>query len=202
MDTELLVEPREEDGRDLLAQLARDEFDVTVALWAKPSEDGRWRLYIASPLVDPAKRGQAHVAVFDSLRKLPGLAFSLSDIRMIPATSPTAIAAKALRDRRPGRRPIRVRGDRLLDIPAEEVYIYPSMKGPMTRDEVMEAVLGLMKRAGSVQPSTVTLRDGVAVHAIPIGMEVHTPNGVQITLLDVDTNTRRAVSADDVVNIH
>ena len=40
MDYELLVDERIDDGRSLLAGLVEDGFDVTVAFWAKTSEEG------------------------------------------------------------------------------------------------------------------------------------------------------------------
>jgi hypothetical protein len=71
----------------------------------------------------------------------------------------------------------------------------------MTPNEVVQTVLGLMKRTGAVQPSVVKLRDGSSLRAIPHGIQGGVPGEMQIVLLDVVDNTDRMVSADDVVEI-
>ena len=42
MDTELLVDSQIEDGKLFVEQLIQDGFDVSVALWVKPSDEGLW----------------------------------------------------------------------------------------------------------------------------------------------------------------
>jgi len=201
MDTEILVDNRIDDGRRLITELVRDGFDVTVAFWVRTSEEGLWVLYIGSTSVAAEKIGEAYGILYLSLHRIPDSGISLLDIKLVHATNPIAVAAKAIRDRYPGRVAIRSRGTRLGKLSVDEVYIYPAVTGPMTPDEVMQTVLRLMNRTGPVQPSVVTLRDGSAIQAIPMGIQMRQPGGVQIVLLDIATNTDRPVSADDVVNI-
>jgi hypothetical protein len=65
----------------------------------------------------------------------------------------------------------------------------------------MESVVALMNRPGVQQPSTVTLRDGSSIRAIPYGMQITAPGRVEIVLRDVDAGADRRVAADDVINI-
>jgi len=66
MDTEILVGSQFDDGRRLVGQVVRDGFDVSVAFWVKTSEEGLWRLYIASPSVDAERPGEAYQKVYAS----------------------------------------------------------------------------------------------------------------------------------------
>src|SRR5258708_2972103 len=71
VDTELLVDSRTEDGRKLLAELARAGFHVAVGFWVKTSEEGSWSLYIASDSFDPARVGDAYQTVYACLSRIP-----------------------------------------------------------------------------------------------------------------------------------
>jgi hypothetical protein len=48
MDTELLVEEHIDEGQALIERLALEDFDVSVAFWAKATDEGLWQLFIAS----------------------------------------------------------------------------------------------------------------------------------------------------------
>jgi hypothetical protein len=201
MDTELLVENRLDDGRKLLVQLTRGNFDVTIAVWVKTSEEGLWHFYIASNCLEPGMVGDAYRTVYASLTKIPDSSISLSDIKLIPDSNPIALDAVKIRDRSPVRLPNRHFGKRLGNLAIEEAYIYPRLVGPMSAVEVMQTVTGLMTRTGAIQPSIISLRDGSALSAIPVGLEMPHPGSVQVVLLDLATNNKRIVLADDVVNI-
>jgi len=76
--------------------------------------------------------------------------------------------------------------------------------GPMTRDEVIQTVMDLLKRSGRAQPSTFTFTDGSARRVIPIGMHLTMAGprrGLQFELLDPLTGQRQDIAADDVVDI-
>ena len=200
MDTEILVDNRIDDGRELISELVRDGFDVTVAFWVNTSEEGLWFLYIGSTSVHAERLGGAYGAVYACLRRLPNPPFSLSEIKLVDAHNPIARDAIAVRDRASTRIPIRYRGKRLGNLSIDEAYIYPR-SGSMTPNEVAQTVLGLMKRTGAVQPSVVKLRDGSSLRAIPHGIQGGVPGEMQIVLLDVVNNTDLTVPADDVVEI-
>lgn len=201
MDTELLVEPRIEDGRKLLGELVRDGFDVTVAVWVRTSEEASWSLTIGSNSVTPEKSGEAYGTLYVCLSRLPDSSVSLSEVKLVQASDPIARDAVAVRERHPGFSPIRYNGKRLGNLAIEEAYIYPRIGGPMTPSEVLQTVLALMNRMGHIQPAVVTLRDGSTIRAIPTGIRMRQPSGAEITLLDASTNSERSVRADEVVNM-
>lgn len=70
MDQAALVEDRIEDGRRLYSRLSRRGFDVKVAGWIKPLEEGRWLLYIASRQVDAVGVAQAYASVQGALERM------------------------------------------------------------------------------------------------------------------------------------
>ena len=74
----------------------------------------------------------------------------------------------------------------------------------MTRDEVIQTVMELLKRSGRAQPVAITLADGSTKQAIPIGIQLQMQGpgrGLQIVLLDPGTGQSQAVVADEVTNI-
>jgi len=142
MDTELLVDDRGYDGTRLLDQLGRDGFDVTVGFWAKTSEEGSWFLYIGSNLIIKGKAiGPAYGTLYLSLSKIPVQNLSLSEIQLIPADDPIAVAAREVRDRYPSLTPVKYRGERLGNLAIEEAYIYPSNSLYLTINAVTDVDL-------------------------------------------------------------
>jgi hypothetical protein len=126
MDTELLVEPRLEDGEKLVNQLELDGFEVRVAFWVRTSEEGLWHLYIASPAVTHEKLGEAYRAVYASLSKVPAPTVSLSEIKLVSPDNPIVRDVLDI--------PLRYSPDRLAtsshkatlgSMAVEEVYVYP-----------------------------------------------------------------------------
>lgn len=201
MDTELLVGNRFEDGKRLIAELVRDGFDVAVAFWVKTHDEGLWSLYVGTTAADRQPKGDTYVRVFACLTRIPDPSIEFSDIKLISPTNPVARAAMAIRDRSPARIPIRFQGERLDKLAIEEAYIFPRAAGPMTRDQVMQTIVALMNRTGTLQPSNFTLRDGSAIQAIPISIDMKSPGAVYISLRDAGTGVDRMVLADDVANI-
>lgn len=128
METNLLVENQIDDGQRLIDQLTREEFQILVAFWLQTSEEGLWQLYLASPLFDSEKMGEAYRKVYSALQKGTPSWVSPSDIKLINGASPVALAAVELRDRHSGRLPTRYHGKRLGNIPIEEAYIYPQQR--------------------------------------------------------------------------
>jgi hypothetical protein len=145
VDTELLVDSRIEDGRKLVDELVRGGFDVTVAFWGKTGPEGLWFLYIASPSVDPAKIGEAYRVVYACLIRLPDPSVTLSEVKVVHASNPVAVAAKAVRDQYPGRIATRFHAKRLADLSVEEAYIYPP-PGVVLLAQGKEAVLEYLER--------------------------------------------------------
>ncbi len=130
MGTELLVEDSLDFGQKLIAELFRDGFDVAVALWARASEEGRWFLYIGSRSVGPESIGGAYRALSACLSRIPDSEIGISEVKLVPAASPLAREAMAVRDRYYGRAPKPYRGKRLANLGIEEAYIYPPLPAP------------------------------------------------------------------------
>lgn len=201
MDYELLVEPQIEDGKSLIAELTKAGFDVSVAAWMKTSEDGLWFLYIGSRSVGSMPLADAYRAVYSAFRQVPRASIDFSQIKLVEPGNPIAAEAMAIRDRYPARLPMRFRGPALGGVSIEEAYIYPRPTGPMSANEVVQTVAGLMNRTGSLAPSLITLRDGTQIQAIPVGIQMNTPGGVQIVLHDLNASTNRSISVNDVASI-
>jgi hypothetical protein len=89
MDTELLVDSRIEDGQKLVAELVIAGFDVSVAFWAKTSEEGLWFLYIGSTSVEPSKIGDAYRTLYACLSRIPDPWVGMSEVMLIQATTPS-----------------------------------------------------------------------------------------------------------------
>jgi hypothetical protein len=135
MDTEVLVENRIVDGQKLIRELIRSGFDVSVAFWVRLSESEIWVLYIGSKSLSPDRLGDAYGPLYSCLNRIPNVTITLSDIHVIPVSSPVAKAAIALRDRNRKRDPARYDGKRLGDLDIEEAWIYPEpLPWPMRQD--------------------------------------------------------------------
>lgn len=200
MDHELLVDEQIEDGKSLIAGLVQDGFDVTVAFWARTSEEGLWFLYIGSASVRAMGLADAYRFVYGALRRLPDARIALSGIKLVDADNPIARSAIEARDRFPARLPIRYNGKKLGNMAIEEAYIYPH-SGGMTRAEVLQTITGLMNRTSILVPSLVKLRDGTQFQAVPVGIQGNTPGAIQVVFHDLEASTNRSVPVDDVVGI-
>ena len=119
---------------------------------------------------------------------------------MVHPSNPMAGEAIAVRERNPARLPVTYRGKRLGNEPIEEAYIYPRID-PLTRDEVLQTVMAILKRSGRAQPLTFSFADGTARRAIPTGIQLQSGRGLPIVLLDPGSGQSQAVAADDVINI-
>jgi len=201
VDTELLVDNRTEDGRKLLAELAQDGFDVTVAFWVKTSEEGLWSLYIGSPAVNAKELGNAYRRIYACLSRIPEASIALSEIKLINSQDPLAQAATSQRDRYAWRLATRYQGSHLGPLSIEEAYFYPSARAPMSRNDVLQTVAALMNRTGALHPASFTLRDGSSIQAIPVGIDMKLPGTVHIVVRDITSNIERQIPADDVENI-
>lgn len=138
MDKELLVEEQIDDGRRLIIELLRADFDVTGAFWVRTGEDGLWLFYISSTAVDVKKVGGAYRQVYACLNNLSSPWIAPSDIKLIHPSNPVSVAAVMIRDRHPGRLPTRYHGKRLGPLAIEEAYIYPQERWFKGFDEIKQ----------------------------------------------------------------
>lgn len=200
MASDLLVDERIEDGARLASELVRNGFDVTAAFWIRTQEEGLWFLYLASSSVRHDGFANAYRNVYVTLARLKIESFALSQIKLLDPNNPIAADVMALRNRYPARIPTRVGSGRLGAIAVEEAYIYPRIDQALTRNEVIQAVTTLMGRTGIISPSTVTLRDGSTILAIPVGVQLSN-NQVTVTLHEHATGHNRVVPADEIIAI-
>ena len=200
MDNDLLVEKDIEDGRRLIAGLLDRRFDVSVALWVKTSEEGLWFLYIGTNSLQTMGLGASFRIAYEVLSQIPHTAITISNIKIIVANNPIAVEAMEIRDRYPARLATRYNGTKLGNMMIDEAYIYPG-GGEMTRTEILQTVTGLMNRQGVLTPSSITLRDGTRMQAVPVSIQMRFPGAIQIVLHDVVADLDRSLSVDDVVSI-
>jgi hypothetical protein len=133
MDQETLVGELIDDGKRFLERLVAEGMPVTAGFWVKETENGRWYLYIATPLV-PEDGGtlEAYGWIVDVFRQMPE-PFGLEPdrIRAVSPSSPVGEAVVDLLKRYPGRGPIRYPGYRLGDVSVEAAYIYRPTPAPV-----------------------------------------------------------------------
>ncbi len=130
MDPELLVEQKA-GGQRLAEQLLRDGFLVSVAFWARTSEGGLWKLYIASPEVDQEKSSNdLYRRLIASMDRVPSKYVTLIEVNLLNDRDPIATAVIELRDALPGQLPSIQPGKSLGPLAIKELYIYPEIARP------------------------------------------------------------------------
>jgi hypothetical protein len=206
VDTEALVEPAIDDGEKLLVELSRDGFGVAGAAWLKSVAGEVWFLYIGSPLVSSMGIKDAYGKLINCLQRHEKSWVQVSDLALYPSSDPLILDIVAFRDRYPGERVPTRRGPcRFGGMSFGDGYIYPRITSGLTHDEVVQAVTGLMGRAGVVRPSNVTLRDGTAIRGIPCGLDIGRNVGhpalLQVNILDEADGSIRTVPVAEVANI-
>ena len=95
MDKDTVVSEQTESGKRLIEALAADGFDIRVAFWAKPTDEGKWFLYLASPMVDDKGPAAAYRLVHGILRKMPDLWIDPFEIRVVGLNDSLTEAALA-----------------------------------------------------------------------------------------------------------
>ena len=101
----------------------QDGFEFTAACWVKPSDEGRWSLYVASPVVDRVGIADAYGAAHRSLRALGKVWVTYSDLKLIGEHHPVARSTVDLVGR--DFRPTRYYNLQLGNVSADEAYVYP-----------------------------------------------------------------------------
>lgn len=93
MDQDSVVTERIEGGKRLVEILREHGFEVRIAFWAKPTDDARWFLYLASPFVDEKGPMAAYRLVNGVIRETPELWIEPLDIKVIGLDDSLAEAA-------------------------------------------------------------------------------------------------------------
>lgn len=140
MDQDALVNEQTEAGRQLIAALVEAGFEVRVAFWAKPTEEEKWFLYLASPFVDDKGPRTAYRFVHDVLRNMPDLWIDPLEVRVVGLKDSLAEAALAVtqpkipnspfavRNAKPHQGMIRFGGATLGGVSIDGAYIYPPLQ--------------------------------------------------------------------------
>lgn len=96
MDKDTVVSQQTDEGKRLIEALAKDGFDVQVAFWAKPTDEGKWFLYLASPMVDDKGPAAAYRLVHRVLRSMPNVLIEPLEIRVVGLNDSVTEAVLAL----------------------------------------------------------------------------------------------------------
>ena len=169
MDTISLVENQITDGEQLLDRLTDDGVVIRAAYWVKPSEEDRWYLYIATPLVDQTGSATAYRKAFQVYRTLENPWITDSDIKLVGESHPTTKEVCDLLARHPGRTATRSRRPFLGGMPIEEVYIYPPVQAVDRRarltDQQKQVLKDLYARTSLTADELAYTQDMERIHA-------------------------------------
>ena len=99
MGENALVESKISEGILLIKQLDEDDNSPSFATWYFYADVNEWRLIIAGPKFDellPKKEPIAYKKIIESMSKLSLESLSVSDIKLVPTTSPLPLAIRTL----------------------------------------------------------------------------------------------------------
>lgn len=125
MDQGPLVIDQIEAGARFLAEFQKYA-PVQAAFWLKDSEEGTWRLYVASDQITDKKFRVAYGEVIRVWKMLRDPWFDPFRVKLIGADDPLAKAALELYQRYPIRRPTQFPGRTFGGMSVDELYLYPT----------------------------------------------------------------------------
>ena len=139
MDQEALVTEQIEGGRRLIEALLSEGVEIHAAFWAKPTDDEKWFLYLASDAVDKLGVAAVYRTVHYLIRRNPDFWIKPFEVRLISQTDPMAEATLSAIRPRVARGPSAV-GDpkpypgitrfgegTLAGVPVDGAFIYPQI---------------------------------------------------------------------------
>lgn len=127
MDQSSLVEQQISDGSRIVEKLRESGFDVVAAWWMKPTELGRWLLYIASKSVDQNGTAAGYGAVHTAMRELGELSVDRFGVRLIGSEHPATKDVLEIQSKYPAQTATRFRAVRLGHVTIDGSYIYPAL---------------------------------------------------------------------------
>jgi hypothetical protein len=89
-----MVTEKLDSGKRLLEALRSVSFHVHTAFWANPTEEGKWFLYLASPVVDEQGPAAAYRTVYRVIRQMPDLWIDPFEVRVVGPNDPMAEAVR------------------------------------------------------------------------------------------------------------
>ncbi len=125
MDQGALVNEHIEAGANFLGQFQQSH-PIQTAFWFKDSEERAWWLYVALDQTKDDNSGEAYGEVVRIGLAMHDPNFDLLQVKLIGEDHALAKAAAELRQRYPGRTPIRLQNRVFGGVSVEDVYIYPS----------------------------------------------------------------------------
>jgi hypothetical protein len=151
---------------------------VTAAAWVKTADDEQWNLYVVSREVADRGVSEAYRMAGEILRHISSVWAPPSAVRLVSPDTPVGRHLIELQRHHDGHGVVHLQFLRLGDVAALEADLYPPLappvagQQPLSPQEVVQKVVGLMGRTGSMRPSQVTLRDGTSFVGLPFGLEL------------------------------
>jgi hypothetical protein len=138
VDQDVLVSERTESGERLIEALSAAGYEISIAFWAKPTDEGKWFLYLVSPFVDEHGPAAAYRLVHRVIRELSGVWIDPFEIRVVGSIDSLAQAALEVTKpkvpdsrfavRNPRLFPTRLGGTSLGGVSVDGAYIYPTSR--------------------------------------------------------------------------
>ena len=146
MAAAILVERDIKDGRALIQQLDKDKFPVTAAFWYYYSEWEKWRLIVASPVVESHGQTEGYRRLIESLkllqhRKTRSFALESGNIELVkPSDRLPILLGRAIRTE------VRLSWNVIDGTLIEDAYIYRSGKIPAAQPRSKKPTAGAAAR--------------------------------------------------------
>jgi hypothetical protein len=127
MDQETLVKERIDDGKKVVDQLPGLGFEVTAALWIQAIDDGEWRFYLISPVVETVGLTAAYGKLHTAIRAMPPSRIDPLEVRLLGPSDPVARDVLAIYQCFPQSRGYATwwQGKHLGGVNIEGAYLYP-----------------------------------------------------------------------------
>ena len=120
-----MVESAIKGGESLLKRLAQAGFPVETALWFYYSDMDRWRLLIASQMVDAKGPKAAHARIQHEFRRRPQLTgVALADVQVISPKNELVRLLRSAISTGHGLSGIRFTGNAVNNVFIEDAYLY------------------------------------------------------------------------------
>ena len=202
-----LVATEIRDGQRLINLLARQNFEITAAGWAKMSDDDYWYLYIASPEIDDKGRAFGFKSIQTILAQHREIDIDTSDINVIGSTEPFARGLMEVQDHHLGGSIKRCDGQPMAKTVIDQLVVYPRLpkaadlqgRPGMTPDEVTQRTKDLIRFKSWSESSTLFLHNGSKLDGRITGM-TQDANAFKIELA-IDANRNESIPVDEVLDI-
>jgi hypothetical protein len=127
VDTTTLVKDLIDEGQKVIDALLQDGFEATAAFWLKNAEDGLWRFYVVSPIVETESPAAGYLRLHTTIRRLGLEWIDPLEVKLIGPKNPMAHDILAIHQQYGGTKGKSVRwtGTQLGNRNVEGAYLYP-----------------------------------------------------------------------------